>query len=113
MSDTPKLSALALSFVGVLSWRDPKSNRQVLVACIDSLLMTIEVTPRATAGACRCHGFSQFHLTKITRDFAKLRAMHGPTEYDLQAAATPAGNEGDIDCELRFSAMFSGCCRQA
>ena len=64
--------------------------------------MTIEVTPRATAGACRCHGFSQFRLTVITRDFAKLRAMHGPTEYDLQAAATLAGNEGDIDCELRI-----------
>ena len=28
--------------------------------------------------------------------------MHGPTEYDLQAAATLAGNEGDIDCELRI-----------
>ena len=28
--------------------------------------------------------------------------MHSPTEYDLQAAATLAGNEGDIDCELRI-----------
>ena len=28
--------------------------------------------------------------------------MHGPTEYDLQAAAASAGDEGDIDCELRI-----------
>jgi diguanylate cyclase (GGDEF)-like protein len=28
--------------------------------------------------------------------------MHSPTEYDLQAAAALAGNEGDIDCELRI-----------
>lgn len=64
--------------------------------------MTIEVTPRADRRCVQVSRFFSVPLNHYYADFAKLRAMHGSTEFDLQAAAALAGNEGDIDCELRI-----------
>ena len=50
----------------------------------------------------KCHGFSEFHLTKTTRDFAKLSLMHSPPKHDLQPAAIAVENEGDFNSELNI-----------
>ena len=47
-------------------------NPQVAEAWIEILLMTIVTVLRESADLYECRCFSQFHLTKTTRDFAKL-----------------------------------------
>ena len=47
-----------------------------------------------------CRGFSQFHLTNTTRDFAKLRGMHSLKKHEFQTAATQANDESAFESEL-------------
>jgi hypothetical protein len=58
--------------------------------------MTISAT-RRKRDLYGCPGFSQFHLTNTTRDFAKLRGMHSPNKHDFQAAATQASDESALN----------------
>ena len=48
--------------------REPQARR----ASVDTLLMTIKATPFESGDLYDCHDLSEFHLTKTTRDFAKL-----------------------------------------
>ena len=64
---------------------------------VDALLMTIEATRNLSAAS---PGFSGFHLTKTTRDFAKVGAMQSRHVHDLRPAATEVDPEFAIDSEL-------------
>ena len=64
--------------------------------------MTIARMRWETGGFEACRGFSQFHLTNTTTDFAKLRGMNNFKKHDFQPAATEVGNEGRFESELNI-----------
>jgi c-di-GMP phosphodiesterase Gmr len=61
----------------------------------------MKATPIQTTRAHRCCRFSEFHLTKTTRPFVKVGAMHSRTNHDLEAA-TESDHERAADTELRM-----------
>ena len=56
-----------------------------------------------------CPGFSQFHLTNTTRDFAKLRGMHSPNKHDFQTAPTQASVSRSVSCSTFPAAATTTC----
>src|ERR1700712_2633499 len=64
--------------------------------------MTIAATPIQTLRQQRRPGFCEFHLTKPTRDCAKVGAMQSRSNDDQQNAASEAAPETASASELRI-----------